>query len=384
MEPATQLIVGGRSPFASVATVNPPVFRGSTVVLDTYEELRKAAAGTYDGVSYGTERFPAQRMLEDAMRGLEGAALTRAFPSGIAAIQHALMAFTKAGDHVVLCDNAYSPGRSFARSILSKFGIEVGSCPSAVGADLVEYLKPNTVLVLLESPGSNTFEIQDLRAVAAVCRDRGIVSILDNTWATPFYLDAFGLGLDATIHSVTKYISGHSDVLLGTVSVGPRLAPILDDYYKTCELFAPFEDCHLALRGLRTLQVRLKQHESSALEIARWLEGVDLVGEVIHPALPAHPQHELWKRDFTGSSGLFAFTFKADHPDERIAAFMESLRLFRMGFSWGGFQSLVTAGRYRREHGSQYEGRTVVRLSVGLEDPRDLTRDLEQAMANLR
>lgn len=366
-----------------VKTVNPPLYRGSTVLFETYEDLMLANAGEYEGVTYGTDRLPTQRLFEEAMRTLEGGHLTRAFPSGISALINALFAFTKSGDHVLLCDNVYGPTAHFCERILSRYGIEIGTIPPNAGPDITDHLRRNTVLILLESPGSNTFEIQDIPAITAIARERGILTLLDNTWATPLCLDPFRLGVDASIHSVTKYISGHSDVLLGTVTVAEGSSRAFDTYYRITETYASPEDCHLALRGLRTLPVRLRQHEQSALLIARWLEAQDLVDTVIHPALPSHPEHHLWKRDFTGSSGLFAFTLKEDYPPAKMAAFINSLELFGLGYSWGGYKSLLTAGKYPRRHPSRYAGRTIVRLSIGLEDPEDLRRDLERGLGFL-
>lgn len=367
----------------SARTVNPPLYRGSTVLFDTYQDLLRANAGEYDGIVYGTDRLPTQRAFEDALCALEGGYLTRAFQSGIHAIINTFLAFTRAGDHVLLCDNVYGPGAAFCKRILAKFGVEIGAVPANVGADLRDYLRPRTRLILLESPGSNTLEIQDIPAVTAIARERGILTVLDNTWATPLYLNPFELGVDVSIHSATKYISGHSDVLLGTVTVTEACAKELDSYYRTTETFASPEDCYLALRGLKTLSVRLKQHERSALEIARWLETQDLVDQVIHPALPNHPEHALWKRDFAGSSGLFSFTLRKEPAPERLAAFIDGLELFGIGYSWGGFKSLVTAGRCARTLPSRYAGRTIVRLNIGLEDTECLMKDLERGLTRL-
>lgn len=366
-------------------TINPPIYKGSTVLFTSYADMVKAGRHEYDGISYGTDRLPTQRQFEEAMRELEGGEVCRMFQSGIAAIQTALMAFTKSGDHILVCDNAYGPGQRFCRKVLQKYNIDCTPVPPSVGADILQYLRPNTALILLESPGSLTFEIQDIPAITAIARqiNTNIVTVLDSTWATPLYLQPFALGVDVSIHSVTKYISGYSDVLAGTVTVGERHARTFTDFYKLMEIYTPGEECYLALRGLQTLATRLRRHERSALTVARWLQTVELVDEVIHPALPCHPEHHLWQRDFSGSSGLFSFTFKKDYSETELASFIDSLALFRLGYSWGGYQSLITAAKVRRTMPSRYEGRTIVRLNVGLEECDDLIHDLEKGFAML-
>jgi cystathionine beta-lyase len=387
MHEATKLIQfdGDEGPGGSgrCRAINPAVSRASTVLFESYAGLALANAGEYPGPTYGTDRLPLQRTFEEAVRELEGGALTRAFPSGISALISTLLAFTRAGDHVLICDNAYGPTVAFCREVLARFQVEAGALPASAGADVVEHLRPNTSLILLESPGSNTFELQDIPAVAGAARERGILTALDNTWATPLYLKPFPLGVDISIQSATKYISGHSDVLAGTMTVTQALAARFDAFYRVMEQFAAPEDCYLALRGLKTLPVRLRQHERAALEIARWLEAQAPVDQVLHPALAGHPEHHLWQRDFLGSSGLFAFTLREEPSPERLAGFIDALELFGIGYSWGGYKSLVTAGRYRRTHPSRYQGRTIIRLSIGLEDPADLRADLAQAMARL-
>jgi len=366
-----------------VNTLNPPVHHASTVLFDTYADLQAAAQGEYRGVSYGTAGLPVQRAFQDAMADLEGGACTMAFQSGINAITTALMAFTKSGDHILVVDNVYGPTRRFCDRTLAKFGVRTEYLPSAVGSDVAAYIKPETSLIFLESPGSNTFEIQDIPAITAVARKKDIVTIIDNTWATPLFLKPFDLGVDVIIQSVTKYISGHSDVLLGTVTVNAARAGAFKRFCRTMELYASPDDCYLALRGLKTLAVRLKQHEAAALEVAGWLAGLDIMEQVLHPALPGHPQHHLWQRDFSGSTGLFAFVLKKEYPENRVAAFVNALKLFRLGFSWGGYKSLLTVGQYRRTAVSDYKERTIFRVNIGLEDPRDLVADLQSGLEHL-
>jgi cystathionine beta-lyase len=379
----TRKLKSASLPSPPVRTITPPIYRASTVLFDSYQDLKAADAGKYDGIEYGTDRLPTQRIFENAICELEGGHVTRAFQSGISAIIGVLLAFTKQGDHIVLCDNAYGPGRKFSTEILTKFGVDVGFAPSTVGSNVEEYLMPATRLILLESPGSNTLEIQDIRCVTEVARSRGIVTAVDNTWATPLYMDPFALGADVSIQAVSKYIAGYSDVLLGTATVTEAYAADFARYYKTTETFASPDECYMALRGLQTLRTRLRQHESSALAIAQWLGSHPLVDEVLHPAMPNHPEHALWLRDFKGSSGLFSFTLKSEPSDAQMAAFINSLARFGIGYSWGGSKSLITAGHYARSLPSRYSGRMVIRLSIGLEEPEDLRVDLEQGLSRI-
>ncbi|MBM9519497.1 cystathionine beta-lyase [Desulforhopalus vacuolatus] len=368
----------------SANTVNPPLYRGSTVLFKNYTEMCDVDRHQFSGITYGTDRLPTQRQFEEAMRRLEGAALTRICPSGIDAIRTALMTFLKAGDHLLVCDNAYMTGQHFCSTVLKKFGVETTAAPANVAGDIEKYIRPNTAAILLESPGSITMELQDIPAVCAVARKHDIVTLIDNTWATPFYLNPFTLGVDITIHSLTKYICGYSDVLAGSVSANAEHAETLDDFYKTMEIYAPAEDCALALRGLHTLEVRLSRHAESALQIARWLETHPLVENVLHPALESHPEHRLWKRDFTGSTGLFAFTLKSEYKEEDLATFIDHLQLFHLGYSWGGYKSLLTAAKVNRQTNSRYTGKTIIRLSIGLENVDDLQQDLEAGLAQLQ
>ncbi|MCP3951810.1 MAG: cystathionine beta-lyase [Desulfobacterales bacterium] len=366
-----------------VKTINPPVHHASTVLFDTYADLQAAHRGEYHGVSYGTAGVPVQRSFEKAMTALEGGTYTKAFQSGINAITTALMAFTRSGDHILVVDNVYGPTRRFCDRTLAKFGVRTEYLPSAVGSDVANYIRPDTSLIFLESPGSNTFEIQDIPAITAVARKMNIVTIIDNTWATPLFLKPFELGVDIIIQSVTKYISGHSDILLGTVTVNARQAEAFKRFCRTMELYASPDDCYLALRGLKTLAIRLRHHEAAALEVANWLVGLDIVEHVLHPALPGHPQHDLWRRDFSGSNGLFAFIFKQAYPENQIAAFVNALELFGLGFSWGGYKSLMTVDKYLRTASSDYSGRTVFRINIGMEDAPDLIADLENGLKYL-
>ncbi|MGW8193494.1 MAG: cystathionine beta-lyase [Desulforhopalus sp.] len=364
-------------------TVNTPIYRGSTVLFNNFGDMVKVNRHEYEGITYGTDRLPTQRQFEAAMCELEGGATTRIFQSGIAAIQTALLAFTKSGDHILVCDNAYGPGLRFCHKVLKKFNVDFTSVPPNVGADIEQYIQSNTVLILLESPGSITFELQDIPVIAAIAKRRNIITVVDCTWATPLYLKPFDLGVDVSIHSVSKYIAGYSDVLAGTVTVNEHYSAPFNTFYKQMEIYTPGEECYLALRGLQSLTTRLRQHEASALAIAKWLETLPLIDKVLHPALPSHPEHHIWARDFSGSSGLFGFTFVRDYNESQLAAFIDELQLFRLGFSWGGYKSLLTASKVRRSTPCRYDGKTIVRLSIGLEACEDLMGDLEKGLGML-
>ncbi len=364
--------------------INPPIYHASTVLFESYAELCSANQGQYDGFTYGTDGSPTQRAFEEAMRDLEGGYFTRAFPSGLLAITSVLQAFLQSGDHLLVCNSVYGPVRRFAANVLAKFGVTTSYFPANCGADIELYIRPETRFILLESPGSNTFEIQDVPAVTEVARRHGILTAIDNTWATPLFFKPFDHGIDISIHSVTKYISGHSDVLLGTATVTQAC---YERFYKLCrslEIFAPQEACYLALRGLKTLKVRLAQHAASALELATWLEGQGAVEAVLHPALPAHPEHAIWKRDFTGASGIFSFVLKPQYGQEAVERFVDALELFGIGYSWGGFKSLVTAGRFAQSELSRYGDRWIIRLNIGLEEVEDLKADVAQALLRLQ
>lgn len=369
---------------AGFEMINPPIYNGSTVLFEDYNALHSDHLGEYKGISYGTEGTPTQLMFESAMCEVEGGYRTKAFPSGINAIITVLLAYTKSGDHILVCDNIYGPTREYCLKILPKFGIKTDFIPANIGEEIAEFIKPNTKLIFMESPGSNTFEIQDIPAITKIAREKDIVTVLDNTWSTPLYLKPFDLGVDVSIHSITKYISGHSDLLMGTVTTNKNQAGPFFRYCEIAELCASQNDCYASLRGLRTLPVRLKHHETTALELAKWIETIDIVDQVMHPALPSHPQHHIWKRDFKGSTGLFGFTLKQELPTNQIAKFVDNLSLFGIGYSWGGFKSLVTVGHYSRNHNSPFQNRNIFRLYIGMDDVIDLKMDLENAFNILK
>jgi cystathionine beta-lyase len=294
-----------------------------------------------------------------------------------------LQAFLQTGDHLLVCNSVYGPVRRFATTLLLKFGVKTSYFPANCGADIVNHITPETRFILMESPGSNTFEIQDVGAITAIARQRGIITAIDNTWSTPLFFRPFDHGVDISLHSITKYISGHSDVLLGTVTVTEACYERFYKLVRALEIFAPQEACYLALRGLKTLKVRLKQHEKSALEIATWLQEQPEIETVLHPALPNHPEHHIWQRDFHGASGIFSIVLAPQFDENSVARFVDALQLFGIGYSWGGYKSLVTAGKFAQSDISRYYGRWMIRLNIGLEESDDLKADISQALKQL-
>lgn len=383
MKLRTKLAQGGRTARSTPRTVNLPVQRASTVVFKDLAELqevqRRFEAG--DPVpTYGILNMPLRVAFEEMMAGLEGGTHAVTLPSGLAAVGVALMACLGAGDHLLMVDNAYSPGRRFAERTLKRYGVETTFFDPLVGEGIEALMRPNTRAVYLESPGSHTFEIQDFPAIARIARARGATVVHDNTWATGAFFPSFEHGADLVVQAVTKYPGGHSDLLMGSVVSNDALWPRLRDTSRELGQHVSPDDIFLALRGLRTLDVRLRQHESSALEVARWLEKHPKVKRVLHPALPSDPGHALWKRDFRGSTGLFGVELAGSAAD--MKRFVEALRHFAIGYSWGGYESLVVPANIQGSRSVRpWEGGPLVRLQVGLEDPADLVADLEQALA---
>ena len=379
---ATRLTHAGRGPGFSEGVVNPPVWRASTILFDTCADLEAANAVPDAQLYYGRRGTPTQWALEDAMTALEpGAAGTKLYPSGVAAIATALLAVVKTGDHVLITDSAYEPTRLFADQVLKRMGITTQYFDPVIGAGIADLIQPNTSAILLESPGSLTFEIQDVPAITAIARDRGIVTILDNTWATPLRLQPLALGVDISIQALTKYVGGHSDLMMGSATATKALLPRLKAAtYRLGHTVSP-DDAALALRGLRTLAVRLDRQEASALAIARWLAAHPAVDEVLHPGLPSHSGHTLWLRDFLGASGLFSFVLKRG-TRHLLGALIDDLQHFGIGFSWGGFESLAVPVKMdgcRSVTTLPFTG-PIVRLSIGLEDPGDLIADLASGL----
>ncbi len=379
--PETEVVHLGRKPFEQHGFVNTPVYRGSTVLYPTLDAIKKRT----QAFTYGRRATPTTQALEDAIAHLEGGAKTVLTSSGLAAISTAVLAFAESGDHILIPDNVYQPSRTFADKMLKKLGVETTYYDPLVGGDIAKLFRPNTKLVLVEAPGSQTFEMPDIRAIAAAAHAKNIWVLADNTWATPLLCKPLSLGADVSIESATKYIVGHADAMMGSVTGNARAAKFLDNAKETLGTCPGSEETYLALRGLRTLAVRLDRHQSSGIAIAEWLAGRPEVDRVLHPALPGDAGHALWKRDFTGASGLFAAVLKPV-PEKSLAAFLDGLKLFGMGYSWGGYESLVIPfdpTSYRtatRWHGPG----PALRFHIGLEAVDDLIHDLDEGFARLK
>ncbi len=392
---ATRLTNAGRDPRWTTApgtaggVVNPPVWRASTHLYESMAALREGRPNEDGHFYYGRRGAPTQWALADALTELEpGAAGTMLYPSGVAAIAGVLLAVLKSGDVLLMTDNAYEPSRTMARGLLRNCGIETRWFDPLDPAAFAAACCDRTKAVLLESPGSLTMEVQDVPALSALARDRGIAVILDNTWAGPLGFPALERGADISIMSLSKHIGGHADLMMGSASAGPRWYTVLRRTAQQLGHVVSPDDAALALRGIRTLGLRLERETASALALAQWLAGRPEVSEVLCPMLPGTQGHALWARDFTGGCGLFSFVFKGRTSAARDA-FIDALELFGMGFSWGGFESLAipvdpatirTATRWPPVGWSDAD-RFGVRLSIGLEDPGDLIDDLEQALA---
>ena len=377
----SRLVHLGRDSEQSQGFVNLPPFRGSTVL---YPDVAALEART-QRYTYGTHGTPTTEALRSAWSDISGAAGTVLVPSGMAAIAVALMTALAAGDHLLMTDSAYQPARRFADNALTRMGIETTYYDPEIGAGIAALMRPNTKAVLTESPGSQTLEIQDVPAIAEVAHARGACVLMDNTWATPLFFAPHAHGVDLAIEAGTKYLSGHADLLLGLVSANEAWFQHLHRSVDLMAIPPSPEDVFLALRGLRTMELRLREAERQALTLARWLEGRPEVLRVIHPALPGHPGHALWRRDFAGSSGLFSIVLKPV-PKAAVAAFLDGLELFGLGYSWGGYESLAVpfdCSSYRTAT-RWAPGGPAIRFSVGLEDIEDLKADLERGFDRLR
>ncbi len=379
--PATTIVQSGRRKEWTGPVVNPPVWRASTILYDDVAALKDGVKGNADGNwFYGRRGSPTQWALADALTALDPiAAGTMLYPSGVAAVAGALLSVLKPGDHLLMVDNAYDPTSGLCDKFLARHGIATTYYDPLIGAGIEALITSATRAIFMESPGSLTFEVQDVPAIVAVAKRHGLITLIDNTWATPLFFQTAALGIDLSIIACTKYIAGHSDVMIGSVTASEATWGNLRATAQVLGQYVSPDDAYLTTRGLRTLDVRLRQHQAAALEIAHWLQRRPEVAKVLHPALPQCPGHEHFKRDFAGSTGLFSFTLAQGDPHKLI----DALTLFGIGYSWGGFESLaLPAEPARFRNATQWQHGTVVRLSIGLEDVRDLIDDLAQAIAH--
>jgi len=376
----TRLVTAGRDTKAQKGFVNPPVVHGSTVLYQSAEDLH-AHRGEF---TYGRHGTPTTRALQETLMALEGpqCAGVGIAPSGLAAITTTLLAVLKAGDHLLVCDNVYRPSRNFSNGVLARYGVETTYFDPLIGAAIEKLFKANTRAVLVEAPGSQSFEMPDIPAISAVAHAHGALVIDDNTWATPLFHRSLDQGVDISMQAATKYIGGHSDIMFGTISANAKAWPAIVENIRLLGVCAGPDDVFLALRGMRTLAVRLNQHYRSGLAMARWLATRAEVQRVLHPALESDPGHAIWKRDFTGASGLFSVVLKPA-PQKAVDALLDTVKLFGMGFSWGGFESLVIpfdCDSYRTAT-KWAPGGPTLRLHIGLENVDDLKTDLDRGFA---
>ncbi len=381
-KPETMAVSVGRMSEAHFGVVNTPVYRASTILYPTIAAV-KANTQPY---TYGRRGTPTTRSFEEAVSALEGAARTVTVPSGLNANALAILSVCGAGDHLLMVDSAYEPSKIFCERTLKRFGVETSYY--APTEDIAPLLKPNTKAVFCESPGSLTFEVQDIPAIVKAAHAHnngsgGVSVLMDNTWATPVFFQPLKHGVDLSIQAATKYVGGHADVMLGYVSANYSHAARLHDTHGNLGLYASGDDCFLALRGLRTLPVRLARHQETGLALARWLAGRPEVARVLHPGLESDPGHALWKRDFSGACGLFGLVLKPA-PEAAVAAFIDGLQHFGIGYSWGGFESLVIPAHIRRSTIPFAAEGPVLRIHAGLEDAGDLIADLERGLARLK
>ena len=384
--PDTVIATAGRNPKANHGIINPPVYHASTVLFPTVAELHESQRRKVPNKTrYGRHGTPTTFALEEAIAELEGGTHAIALGSGAAAVSMVLSSFVAAGDHVLMVDTAYGPTRRFCDSVLKRFNVATTYYDPRIGGGISTLIRPNTRLIYMESPGSLTFEVQDVPAIVAAARHAKVMTAMDNTWATPLYFKPLAHGVDVSLLSATKYIGGHSDAMMGliTTTEGPYRA-----LRKTVEDFggsAAPDDCYLMLRGFRTLSVRLARHQETGLALARWLQGRPEVARVLHPALPGDPDHALWTRDFTGASGLFAIELKPV-AEAAVTAMLDGMELFGMGYSWGGFESLILPSdpSHTRSAVPWTAAGPLIRIHAGLEDPADLIDDLDRGFARLR
>ena len=361
-----------------------PVFRGSTTLFPDAASVNDSWDQHEVGYTYGLYGTPTTLELAGKICELENGYRTIITPGGQGAISLINLALLKSGDHILIPENVYTPNRQLARNVLRRFGVETGFYSPEIGAGIKDLLREDTRLIWCENPGSITMEVQDVPAIAEAAHSHGALVALDNTWSAGVYFDAFAHGGDITMQALTKYVGGHSDVLLGSVTVKePKLYQQLGATQQLLGCASSPDDCSLALRGMRTLAVRLKHIEASALQVARWLAERPEIERVLHPALEGSPGHEIWKRDFTGSAGVFSIVFKPEATKAQVLKFVDGLELFEIGYSWGGVASLAVAYDFQRAKGRPDYGYRIVRLNVGLEDTEDLIEDLDRSLGTV-
>lgn len=389
MREETTIVHSGRHPEQHQGAVNPPVFHTSTVLSQSVEEHRRKRRDWLQDLPvtyYGRCGTPTTQALQEAIASLEGGYRSVVYPSGQAACAGALLAFLSSGDHVLLTDTVYGPTRTLTGGILKRFGVAATFFDPLIGQGIESLMRPETRVIYLESPGSLTFEVQDVPAIAEVARRRGATVIMDNTWGTPLYFKPFVHGVDVSVQSATKYIVGHSDAMVGAITCTKEAWPKLrSSTYELGQTAGP-DDVYLAQRGLRTLAVRLKQHWEAGVVLAEWIGRQREVERVLHPALPGDPGHAIWKRDFTGACGLFGVVLKEGVSERALAAMIDGLELYGIGSSWGGYESLIVPFDPREARTAtqwQHKG-PCFRIHAGLENPDDLIGDLEAGFGRLR
>jgi cysteine-S-conjugate beta-lyase len=390
---ATRIIHAGRNPKEQGGMVNTPIYQSSTIVFPTLKDLHYAERGYSDNdrvkpyeLKYGRYGTQSHFALEKAIAQLEGGYNTFITAGGASAINTALIAFLKAGDHMLLIDNVYSPTRGFAEKFLKKFGIETTYFDASIGEDIKKLIKPNTKVIFLEAPGSLSFEIPDITPICKIAKKHGIVTILDNSWASGLYFKPLNYGVDVSVTAVTKYINGHSDVMMGAITIRKKHFRVMYESFRYMAASASPFSAYLAQRGLRTIKVRMDHSYKAALDVAKWLEKRPEVDKVLYPALESDPNHKLWKHYFTGAAGLFSVILKQKYSNESLAAMVDKMQYFSMGYSWGGYESLILpfhAESVRSATKWPYSNRTCLRLSIGLEDIDDLKEDLEDGFKRL-
>jgi len=384
-KPRTNIVHAGRSPHDNHGVVNPPVYHASTILQPSLDQFEQARKPDWSGYRYGRRGTPTTRAFEEAVAKIYGAESSVSVSSGLAAVTNSILACVKPGDHILITDNVYGPTRTFSTGFLKKFGIETTFFDPLIGSRINNLFKENTVAVYTEAPGSQTFEMSDIPAIAKSAHDIGAVVLMDNTWASALYFDAFSKGVDIVIEAVTKYICGHSDVMMGVIVANNKWATATREMAQIHGNVCGPDDLYLAQRGLRTMAVRMEQNQENGLKLAAWLETRTEVKRVFHPGLKSDPGHKIWKRDFTGASGLFSFVLKDGYNHSALAAMLDGLELYGMGASWGGFESLIIPANpddYRTATNWEEPGQ-LLRVHAGLEDIDDLINDLGTGLDRL-